>query len=160
MSQAQEAAVISQQIRQMGWDVNIAISGGAYSQQLIDLGGDAVEGTHISSPVDLSKEHASPRRSSSWRSSRSRPAIRPRPTPPGPYDACEIVFQAIKRADDAGNLTREAVRDELQATKDYDGFGGPSPSFSEDGELTRTYLICEIKDGAFNAVTDFSYGME
>ncbi len=160
MSQAQEAAVISQQIRQMGWDVNIAISGGAYSQQLIDLGGDAVEGTHISSPVDLSKEHASPE-ALEFMEKFEEQAGYPTPThAPWTYDACEIVFQAIKRADDAGNLTREAVRDELQATKDYDGFGGPITEFSEDGDLTRTYLICEIKDGAFNAVTDFSYGME
>ncbi|MEO1105462.1 MAG: branched-chain amino acid ABC transporter substrate-binding protein, partial [Pseudomonadota bacterium] len=63
--------------------------------------------------------------------------------------AIGIVAQAIGnliRQDKA--LTRDNVRDEIAATTDYPGVGGPN-TFDEIGDVVKPMRVLQIKDGQY-----------
>lgn len=66
------------------------------------------------------------------------------------FDAANIIIAAIAKAAAAGSVTREAVRANIAATKDYKGVIG-STSFDENGDTTnRIISIYSITKGQTN----------
>lgn len=158
ISQAADAALLCKQIRQLGWnDVNISISGGAFSPQLIQLGGEELNGAYIDAPFYL--DESNPEVVEFMEEFEKRAGYPTTTHAPYTYDAMMILFEAIKRADDAGSLDRKTVRDELAATKDYPGYAG-NITFTEAGDVHKQYVIFEIKDCEFVRVTDYDFGLK
>jgi branched-chain amino acid transport system substrate-binding protein len=54
---------------------------------------------------------------------------------PPSYAAATVILEAIQRASDAGNLTREAVRDEVAATDQATSVMGVPLAFDENGDV-------------------------
>jgi branched-chain amino acid transport system substrate-binding protein len=65
------------------------------------------------------------------------------------YEAANVMLDAIERASKEGEVTREAVLQQIFATEDYDGVLG-TWSFDEDGDTTLTELsVQRVENGEF-----------
>ena len=65
------------------------------------------------------------------------------------YEAANVMLDAIERASKEGEVTREAVLQQIFATEDYNGVLG-TWSFDEDGDTTLTELsVQRIENGEF-----------
>ncbi len=65
------------------------------------------------------------------------------------YEAANVMLDAIERASEEGEVTRETVLQEIFATEDYEGVLG-TWSFDEDGDTTLTELSVQtVEGGAF-----------
>jgi len=76
---------------------------------------------------------------------------------PEAYDATNILIEAIKRAADAGTVTREAVNAEVNKT-DYQGITGPI-KFAENGDLppgTGVVNLFQQKNGTIVSLGDIT----
>jgi branched-chain amino acid transport system substrate-binding protein len=65
------------------------------------------------------------------------------------YEAANVMLDAIERASENGEVSRETVLQEIFATEDYEGVLG-TWSFDEDGDTTLTELSVQtVEDGEF-----------
>jgi branched-chain amino acid transport system substrate-binding protein len=65
------------------------------------------------------------------------------------YEAANVMLDAIERASEQGEVTREAVLEQVFATEDYDGVLG-TWSFDDDGDTSLTELsVQQVKNGQF-----------
>jgi branched-chain amino acid transport system substrate-binding protein len=65
------------------------------------------------------------------------------------YEAANVMLDAIERASENGEVSRETVLQEIFATEDYEGVLG-TWSFDEDGDTTLTELsVQKVEDGEF-----------
>lgn len=69
---------------------------------------------------------------------------------PPTYAATLVVLEAIQRASEAGDLSREAVRDEVAATDQELSVLGIPLAFDENGDvLGASFYMFQVVDGAF-----------
>jgi branched-chain amino acid transport system substrate-binding protein len=72
---------------------------------------------------------------------------------PPSYAAATVILEAIQRANDAGTLTREAVRDEVAKTNQDVSILGTPLSFDQNGDVQGAqFYIYQVKDGNFVSV--------
>ena len=65
------------------------------------------------------------------------------------YEAANVMLDAIERASKEGEVTREAVLQQIWATEDFDGVLG-TWSFDEDGDTSLTELsVQQVENGQF-----------
>lgn len=123
---------------------NIAIIGfsNAYSEQLIELGGDAVEGTLF----PASFFHASDREDikSFVQEYETKYKSIPSSLTAQAYDSVGILLEAIKSAD---SLNREDIKEQMYKIS-YDGVTGLT-TFDEIGDAKKVYTIVKIENGQF-----------
>lgn len=146
-----EAAIISKQVKQAGWDVQIMGAGAMYSDQLIQLGGADVEGLIAESPFII--EESDPKAMEFAREFEKRAGFKPNIQAASAYDTALLVADAIGRAEE---VSRSAVRDALAATDNFMGITGPI-TFTEDGDVHRKYRVMAIQDGKWVALTGYDY---
>lgn len=69
---------------------------------------------------------------------------------PPTYAAATVILEAIWRAYEAGELTREAVREQVAATDQALSVLGGALAFDENGDvLDASFYIFQVQDGAF-----------
>lgn len=151
ITQYNEAAIISKQVKQAGWDVQIMGAGAMYSDQLIQLGGADVEGLIAESPFII--EESDPKAMEFAREFEKRAGFKPNIQAASAYDTALLVADAIGRAEE---VSRSAVRDALAATDNFMGITGPI-TFTEDGDVHRKYRVMAIQDGKWVALTGYDY---
>ncbi len=72
---------------------------------------------------------------------------------PAAYAATTVVLEAIQRAYEAGNLSREAVRDEVANTDQTLSVLGTPLSFDENGDVKNAaFYIFQVKDNQFQYI--------
>ncbi len=72
---------------------------------------------------------------------------------PPSYAAATVILEAIQRASDAGNLTREAVRDEVAKTDQAVSILGTPLSFDENGDVKGAqFYIYQVQGDNFVSV--------
>ena len=146
-------AVVIKQIRQMDWDVQVAISGLAYSEQLITLAGEDCEG--VLSEIGFVIDEANPELMAFATEFESRAGFAPNMMMTCAYDAMNMLAQAIENCGD--NVTRSAIRDELYNLEGFVGLTGPK-DFNEDRTITqRNFKIVTIENGEWKVLTDSDY---
>ncbi len=151
ITQYNEEAIISKQVKQAGWDVQIMGAGAMYSDQLIQLGGADVEGLIAESPFII--EESDPKAMEFAREFEKRAGFKPNIQAASAYDTALLVADAIGRAEE---VSRSAVRDALAATDNFMGITGPI-TFTEDGDVHRKYRVMAIQDGKWVALTGYDY---
>ena len=125
---------------------------GIYQQGFLDEAGGAANGAYVTfGAVPPSKQAG---KGAEWyRNYKARFNAEPEMYAAYAYEATKVALDAIKRA---GKKDRNAVREAVLATKEYDGILGRW-SFDANGDTTLTTLSGrEVKDGKFddaNAVT-------
>lgn len=149
---ANDVALIANQIAQMGWEVDLTALGPGTSMQIIELAGENVEGLLLSTPFFITEEN---QEAWKWAAEfKKRANFEPTVHPAVAYDTVYLLKAAIENID--GEVTRDAIRQNLQDLKGFVGLTGPI-EFNASGDITRKYLIMEIEDGTFVQRTDFDY---
>lgn len=137
-----DAALFSQQLRQKNWDVALIGTGSLYSDELIKLGGSAVEGLHVTCsfyPADPRAEVQDFVKSYQEKYEKA-----PTMFAAQAYDATNLIIEALKK----GATDRKSLRDNLAAIKDFPGVTGIT-SFDENRDVIKTLGKLIIKDGKF-----------
>lgn len=156
IAQGPDAAHFVKQVRQLGWDVPISISGGAYSQQLLDLGGEDINGCYITSNFYVDEDDKFGQAFLS--EFKKRAGFEPSMNIVSAYDTAYIIKDACDRLlADGKTLDRANFRDYLATTTDFEGVS-VSFTFSENGDFPKRHLILQIENGQFVKKTDFDYG--
>ena len=145
-----EVANCVKQIRQVGWDVPVAISGSALTDQLVELLGDDVNG--IYSNIAFVASDNTPETKEFNEEFTKRANMPPSFHSISTYDTVMLVCDAAIKCGD--NLNRETLKDAIQRYKGFDGLMGPF-EFTEDGAVYRGYKVVQYQDGVLTSVSDY-----
>ena len=135
-------APVAKQYKQINPDIKIVGFSNAYSQQLIELGGSAVEG--VCFPVIFFSESDDPTIKSYVESYKAAYGNAPSALTSQAYDSVGILLTAIK---DANTTDSEKVKDQIYKTT-YQGVTGEI-KFDENGDVDKQFVKVTIKDGKF-----------
>lgn len=145
-------AVVIKQIKQMDWDVKVAISGLAYSEQLISLGGDNVEG--VLSEIGFVIDETNPEMLAFATEFEKRAGFAPNMMMTCAYDATYMLAEAMANC---STIDRASIRDELMKLQDFEGLTGPK-LFNDDRTITqKNFKIVTIENGEWKVLTDSDY---
>ena len=139
-----DAALICIQAKQLGLNTPLFGGDGWESDQLMKIGGEAVEGNYFSthySPAagsDKGKQFVSAFQ-------KANKGEQPDAMAALGYDSAMILADAIKRA---GSTDPQKLRDALAATKDFAAVTGVI-TINEKRDATKSAVILQIKDGKF-----------
>jgi len=140
-----EGALIMKEVRKQGLNVNMFGGDGLYSPTLIELGGEAVEGSMVF--LGFSPEQPTPETAAFIENFK----LKYNDKTPGlfeaqGYDAVKILAEAMNRA---GSTDPKVFRDEVAKTKEFKGVSG-TITFQENREPIKSpvYLL-EVKDGKY-----------
>lgn len=150
MGSYNEVANCVKQIRQVGWDVPVAISGSALTDQLVELLGDDVNG--IYSNIAFVASDNTPETKWFNEEFTKRANMPPSFHSISTYDTVMLVCDAAIKCGD--NLNRETLKDAIQSYKGFDGLMGPF-EFTEDGAVYRGYKVVQYQDGVLTSVSDY-----
>ena len=145
-----EVANCVKQIRQVDWDVPVAISGSALTDQLVELLGDDVNG--IYSNIAFVASDNTPETKEFNEEFTKRANMPPSFHSISTYDTVMLVCDAAIQCGD--NLNRETLKDAIQSYKGFDGLMGPF-EFTEDGAVYRGYKVVQYQDGVLTSVSDY-----
>ena len=145
-----EVANCVKQIRQVGWDVPVAISGSALTDQLVELLGDDVN--DIYSNIAFVASDNTPETKEFNEEFTKRANMPPSFHSISTYDTVMLVCDAAIQCGD--NLNRETLKDAVQNYKGFDGLMGPF-EFTEDGAVYRGYKVVQYQDGVLTSVSDY-----
>lgn len=143
-----DGALIIKQARQMGIEAEIMGQPGLYSQNVIDIAGDASEGllcsgVFVADGADEKGQEFVTKYGEKYNGE----------VPDGfaalAYDQMYVLADAAERAMEAndGELTRQTLADALKETN-YEGVTG-TVNFDENGDWVRDYLTLTVKDGKY-----------
>jgi branched-chain amino acid transport system substrate-binding protein len=138
-----EAGLICRQAKELGMNVPIFGGDGWESAKLVEIGGEAVEGTFFST-------HFSPKQKSAavqefTKKFTDRYKVEPDAMAALGYDSALLLADAIKRA---GTTDGPKLREALAATKDFPGITG-SITIDKDRNASKPAVILEVKGGKF-----------
>lgn len=145
-----EVANCVKQIRQVGWDVPVAISGSALADQLVELLGDDVN--DIYSNIAFVASDNTPETKEFNEEFTKRANMPPSFHSISTYDTVMLICDAAIQCGD--NLNRETLKDAVQNYKGFDGLMGPF-EFTEDGAVYRGYKVVQYQDGVLTSVSDY-----
>jgi branched-chain amino acid transport system substrate-binding protein len=143
-----DVGLIAKQARDKGIKVPLLGGDGWDSAQLYAIGGTALNGSYFSnhySPFDTD-----PKVQKFVNDYKAHYGTVPDALAATAYDAANIMFDAIKRAN---SLDGTAIRDALAATKDFPGVTG-NVTFNENRDAVKPIVMIEIKDGGTYAVRE------
>lgn len=145
-----EVANCIKQIRQVGWDVPVAISGSALTDQLVELLGNDVNG--IYSNIAFVASDNTPETKEFNEVFTKRANMPPSFHSISTYETVMLVCDAAIQCGD--HLNRETLKDAIQSYKGFDGLMGPF-EFTEDGAVYRGYKVVQYQDGVLTSVSDY-----
>jgi branched-chain amino acid transport system substrate-binding protein len=143
-----DVGLIAKQARDKGIMVPLLGGDGWDSAQLYAIGGSALIGSYFSnhySPFDTD-----PKVQKFVNDYKARYNKTPDALAATAYDAANIMFDAIKRAN---SLDGTAIRNALAATKSFPGVTG-DVTFNENRDAVKPIVMIEIKDGGTYAVRE------
>lgn len=141
-----DGAAINLQRERLGWDVTVIGPTSLYANQLIELGGEAVEGIYTA--TGFFAEDPDERVQTYVNAYRERYDATPTFHMALAYDAMMLLADAIERA---GSTDREAIRDALAETADFPGLAG-TITFTPDGDANKGYRKLTIEGGRFQVL--------
>lgn len=144
------AALIAQQMQQLGLKANLMGGDGYDSPDLVKIGGQSVEGVYFTN--FYSNEDPSPAVQAFVKAYQGKYGEAPGAYAAQGYAAAQILFDAIKRA---GKLDGPSIRDALAKTKNLTTVGGVI-SFDQNRNPTKPAVVIQIKDGKQTFVTRIS----
>lgn len=134
-----ETALIAQQSKAAGLDIQMIGTEGISSDELVKLGGDAVEGIkfaaffHPDVEFPGTKEFVEAFRAKYNKEPDNYTALA--------YDSAKLIIEGMKK----NGATREGITKYINEVKDFPGVAGPI-SFENNG-VTRGIIILTVKDG-------------
>lgn len=144
---AEDVARIAEQARELGFKPVKLGSDGWDSQKLFELAKSAVEGSYFT--AHYSPEDPDPIVQNFIAAYKAKNASVPDSLAALGYDAAGVLFDAMKRAP---NLSPEALRDAIAATKGFKGVTG-SITFDADRNPVKPAAVLQVTNGAFKFKT-------
>lgn len=144
-----DVPLIAQQARRLGITAPFLGSDGWSSPEIIKLGGADVEGSyfcnHFSTQIarDEAKQFIADYTAKYGQAPDDVAALT--------YDACGLIAEAVKAS---GKNDREALRESLAKIREYKGVTGTFRFEPGSGDPLKSAVILQIKDGAFQWVTN------
>ncbi|MDN3015832.1 ABC transporter substrate-binding protein [Paenibacillus sp. BSR1-1] len=141
-----EVALIEQQAKQAGLNVQFfSPDDSMYSEQLIKLGGDAVENHIFASMIDLNANTPQMKEFKALAEKNNVPA---QANTAIAFDAAMAIAKALEKG--GGNADKD--RDAL-ANIDISGITGPI-KFDKNGDRSNTPMIMQVQNGTFKVIKD------
>lgn len=134
-----EAALISQQSRDMGLDADLLGTEGISSEELIKLGGKAVEGIKFTAFFHPEVEYSGT--ADFVKSFTETYDKEPDTYAALAYDSAKLILKAIEEKGE----DRQAILDYIESVEAFPGVAGPIEF--EDNNVTRNVIIATVKDG-------------
>lgn len=137
-----DAALFAQQTRKQTWNVPFIGTGALYSDELLKLGGSAVEGLYVTCsffPLD-----PRPEVKDFVSGYQAKYGKAPTMFAAQAFDATNLVIEAIRK----GAADRKSLRDNLASIKEYPGVTGKT-SFDENRDVLKELGKLVIKDGKY-----------
>ncbi|MDB6038306.1 MAG: ethanolamine utilization protein EutJ, partial [Verrucomicrobiales bacterium] len=141
-----EAGLITSQARQLGITVPLFGGDGWEAEELLQIGGKAMEGTYYS--THYSPEDPNPAVQEFVKKFRAKYNSTPDAMAALGYDSALVLVDAIKRA---GTTDGPKLRDAIAATKDFQGVTGKT-TIDAQRNASKSAVIITIKDGKFKLV--------
>jgi branched-chain amino acid transport system substrate-binding protein len=143
-----EGALIVRQARDLGITVPVFGGDSWEAEELIHLGGKAVEGAYLCSHYSF--EDPSPRVQNFVAAYKKRfgDGVAPDSNASLGYDSVLLLVDAIKRA---GSADRTKIRDALARTRDFEAVTGRI-TINEKRDASKTAVIITVKNGQFKFV--------
>lgn len=149
-SEVSDGCTILSQIYQMGWDIDKYAPGAMYNGQVMDLAGEeAAEGLRLGACAFIDPN------SDFYKEFEDKAGFPPAIQGFLTYNSVIVMAQALKMADDAGDLTREGIREALENFGECSEFNGvdilySAPfSFRENRSGYMEYVPLKIEGGEF-----------
>jgi branched-chain amino acid transport system substrate-binding protein len=121
---------------------------GIFVDELLEQAGDAAEGIYVTFG-GLPESELSAEGQEFVETYESKYDDQIQPYTAYAYEAANVMLDAIERASEGGEVSRETVLQEIFATEDYEGVLG-TWSFDEDGDTTLTELSVQtVENGQF-----------
>jgi len=139
-----ELALIAQQAKEVGLDVPILAGDAAQADELIKIGGKAVEGLSFTTHFDEKGVTTESGKKFVKAFRAAYPGITPDSVSALSYDTYNILLDAIERA---GSTDKEKVRADLENTKNFQGVTGVMTMKNHD--MVKPAVILTVKDGKF-----------
>ena len=141
-----EAVLIIQQARLMGWQIPFVGGDGLHiGEQLIEKGGQAVEGVRFTS--FFSVDDPSPKVQEFVSVYKARYGVEPGWGAAHNYDAMRLIAAAIEKE----GPNRKQIQEALSQTKDFYGVTGLI-SFDENGDVIKDIVKIEVRNGKFKVL--------
>jgi len=134
-----ETALIAQQAQSMGLNVQIIGTEGISSDELIKLGGDAVEGIRFAAFFHPDVEY--PGTKDFVEAFTQKYGKAPDNYGSLAYDSAKLIIEGMRQ----NGATREGITKYLNEAKDFPGVAGPISFVNND--VTRNIIVLEVKDG-------------
>jgi len=141
-----EVGLIARQAKQLGLNVPLLGGDGWDSPRLMDIGGDALDGSYFSNHYSM--EDPSPAIQNFIADYRSQYGQTPDALAALGYDAANILLDAMRRA---GTTEPSAVRDALAQTSDFPGVTG-TITLDEQRNPVKPAVVLQISGGQFRYV--------
>lgn len=138
-----------QQAHRLGLNVPFLGSDSWGSGELIKLCGADCEGFYFS--THYAADAATPAAARFIQAYRERYGTAPDDVAALTYDACGLLFRALR---DAGRADRQAVRDALARVTRFEGVTGTMQFREGSGDPVKSAVILQVKDGRFVWVTN------
>lgn len=143
-----ELALMAKQAREMGLKTPILSSDGAHAPELIELGGNAVEGIHFTD--HFHENMVSTEKGKKFiELYRKEYAQEPDAFTAMAGEAYFLVIDAINRA---GSTDPQKIRDAIAETKDFEGVSGKL-TINKEGNADKPMVINKVQGGKFVYVT-------
>ena len=139
-----ELALIAQQAKEVGLEVPILAGDAAQADELIKIGGKAVEGLSFTTHFDEKGVTTESGKKFVKAFRAAYPGVTPDSVSALSYDTYNILLDAIERA---GSTDKEKVRSELENTKNFQGVTGVMTMKNHD--MVKPAVILTVKDGKF-----------
>lgn len=135
-------APVARQYKEINPDIEIVGFSNAYSQQLLELGGEYVEG--VAFPVIFFSQSDDPKVAEFVESYKDKYGSEPSALTAQAYDSVGIFLTAVQNV---GYGDTAAIRDEI-ARLEYDGVTGFT-KFDENGDVDKSFTRVVVRDGQF-----------
>lgn len=137
-----EAALIAQQARKLNLNVPMIGTGSLYSEKLLELGGDAVEGIYCASA--FYPKDPRPEVQAFVNEYKAAYGAEPNMFAAQAYDAANLLLAVIEQ----GVTDRVQFRDALAGIKDFQGVTGLT-NFNANRDVVKDMAKMQVKDGQF-----------
>jgi branched-chain amino acid transport system substrate-binding protein len=141
-----EVGLVARQAKQLGLTVPLLGGDGWDSPSLIEIGGEALEGSYYSNHVSL--DDPSPAIQNFVAKYREKYGETPDALAGLGYDSAMLLFDAIKRAN---STEPTAIRDALAQTQNFQGVTG-TITLDENRNAVKPAVVLQVKDGKLNYV--------
>ena len=141
-----EVGSIARQAREQGLTVPLMGGDGWDSDKLVEIGGDAINGSYFSNHYTV--EDPRPVVQEFIKNYQARFGTRPDALAASGYDAAKILFLAMEKAK---SVEGKAIRDALAETKDFQGVTGVI-SINEQRDATKSAVVLQVKGKDFKFV--------